>query len=99
MGGESAPARRVLRAHVTGRVQGVYFRAHTARHASSLGLIGYARNLPDGRVEVLAGGEPAAVEALLKIVAQGPPMAEVTGVSVTELDESALAGLAGFARE
>lgn len=90
---------RVLRVHVGGRVQGVYFRAHTARHAESLGLTGYARNLDDGRVEVLAGGDPGAVERLLEIVRVGPPAAHVTSIELTELDAAALAGLSGFARE
>ncbi len=84
---------------VSGRVQGVYFRAHTARHASELGLVGYARNLEDGRVEVLAAGSSAAIDALLLIVRAGPPLAIVEDVLVSEATLADVAGLTGFARE
>ena len=52
------------RCHVSGRVQGVYFRASTWERARELGVTGYAKNLPDGRVEVLACGELRAVGQL-----------------------------------
>ena len=84
---------------VSGRVQGVYFRAHTARHATDLGLVGYARNLDDGRVEVLAAGAPAAIDALLVIVRRGPPLAEVADVLVSEAALADVAGFTDFARE
>lgn len=63
---------------VSGVVQGVGFRWFVARHARSLGLGGYARNLPDGRVEVLAAG--AGAEALARLEAllrEGPAHARV----------------------
>ena len=53
------------RSFVSGRVQGVYYRGTCVRKAEALGLRGYARNLADGRVEVLACGEPAAIEAFV----------------------------------
>jgi acylphosphatase len=65
---------------VSGRVQGVFFRASTQREAQRLGLTGHALNLPDGTVEVLACGEPAAVEQLREWLWQGPPAAGVTNV-------------------
>lgn len=65
---------------VSGRVQGVAFRAHTQREALALGLRGWARNLADGRVEVVAEGDGAAVEALARWLAHGPPLARVDGV-------------------
>lgn len=65
---------------VSGRVQGVFFRASTRAQAERLGLSGYARNLPDGRVEVLAQGAPQALAALERWLWQGPPAAEVTAV-------------------
>lgn len=65
---------------VSGRVQGVFYRASTAERARALNLRGYARNLPDGRVEVLACGEPAAVDALCEWLWEGPPAARVTEV-------------------
>jgi acylphosphatase len=73
------------RCHVSGRVQGVFYRASTRQKASELGCSGYARNLPDGRVEVLAVGEPEAVHALVQWLWRGSPASEVTAVEVEEL--------------
>ena len=70
---------------VSGNVQGVFFRASTARIAEQLKLRGYARNLPDGCVEVLALGDAVSLEALTAWLQMGPPLARVTGV--TEQDE------------
>ena len=95
----SATPLRVCLVHVAGRVQGVYFRAHTATGAAALGVRGYARNLDDGRVEVLAGGHPQAIEQLITHVRRGPPLAHVTSGVVTELAPQAIDGHAGFARE
>jgi acylphosphatase len=78
------------RCHVSGRVQGVFYRASTREQAQRLGLSGYARNLDDGRVEVLAVGEPAAVESLVRWLRIGPPAANVSGVSVQEVDPDKL---------
>ncbi|HHM04646.1 MAG TPA: acylphosphatase [Gammaproteobacteria bacterium] len=74
---------------VSGRVQGVFFRAATQQQARSLGITGYARNLPDGRVEVLACGEAGAVEALCAWLWKGPPQARVVDVQVTDSVEPA----------
>ena len=63
---------------MAGRVQGVFYRAATRQKAQELGVTGYARNLPDGRVEVMACGEAAAVDALCQWLWQGPPHARVT---------------------
>lgn len=57
---------------VRGRVQGVGFRWWTRARALELGLVGHARNLPDGRVEVNAQGEPEAVEALVALLREQP---------------------------
>ena len=65
---------------VSGRVQGVFFRATTAREARRLGLTGHAINLPDGRVEVLACGEGVSVEELGQWLWQGSPASEVRSV-------------------
>lgn len=69
--------KRCIRCLISGRVQGVWFRASTREQAESLGLSGYARNLRDGRVEVLACGEAEAVEKLRRWLGEGPPMAQV----------------------
>ena len=71
---------------VTGRVQGVFYRASTAEHARALGVTGYAKNLPDGRVEVLACGEEAKVQELIDWLRKGPPAAKVQGVDVQDAD-------------
>jgi acylphosphatase len=80
-------ARRCL---VAGRVQGVYYRASARSRAQALGLTGYARNLPDGRVEVLACGSPAAVQAFCEWLWEGPPAAHVTAVETESIAEAAL---------
>jgi len=69
---------------VAGRVQGVFFRASTQGRAEALGLSGHARNLPDGRVEVLACGAPSALEELEAWLWQGPREARVEDVVCTE---------------
>jgi acylphosphatase len=78
------------RCHVSGRVQGVFYRASARERARQLGVTGYARNLPDGRVEVLACGDPAAVDALLHWLWQGPPASHVTAVDVSEVPTAEL---------
>lgn len=69
-----------LRFLVSGRVQGVFYRASAREQALALGLDGHARNLPDGRVEVLASGSSMALEALERWLWQGPPAARVEAV-------------------
>jgi len=62
---------------VSGKVQGVFFRASARDRANALGLRGFAKNLPDGRVEVLAAGSDAAIDELAAWLREGPPMARV----------------------
>jgi len=82
-------ARRCL---VSGRVQGVFFRASTRARAHELGVTGHARNLPDGRVEVLACGPASVVETLCDWLWQGPPAADVRVVEIEVLSPDALPG-------
>jgi len=77
---------RRVRAIVTGRVQGVGFRASTAAEAHAYGVTGWVRNLADGSVELEAQGDETQVTALLAWCAQGPPVARVTDVLVEERD-------------
>jgi len=70
---------------VAGRVQGVFYRASTRARAETLGITGHARNLPDGRVEVLACGQREAVEALCRWLWQGSPASHVSAVEIEEL--------------
>ncbi|MEZ0469453.1 acylphosphatase [Luteimonas salinilitoris] len=65
---------------VSGKVQGVFFRASTREQAQRLGLHGYAKNLADGRVEVLAAGDAGAIDALAEWLKRGPPQARVESV-------------------
>ncbi|HUV44218.1 MAG TPA: acylphosphatase [Dehalococcoidales bacterium] len=69
-----------LHAIVYGRVQGVYFRTFVVRRGAELGLTGYARNLPDGTVEVRAEGETGQLQRLLDRLKTGPPAARVEKV-------------------
>ena len=71
---------QAARFHVSGRVQGVSYRAAARAQAQRLGLRGHARNLADGRVEVLAVGAPQALEELARWLRQGPPLARVAEV-------------------
>ena len=73
-----------IRCYVSGRVQGVFYRASTQEIASKLGITGYARNLPDKRVEVLACGEEAALSELAAWLWQGPRYAEVSAVECSD---------------
>ncbi len=79
---------RRIRAIVSGRVQGVSFRATTAREASRLGLTGWVKNRSDGTVELEAQGPDDKVAALVAWCHQGPPAASVSDVAVEELEVS-----------
>ncbi len=69
-----------LHAFISGRVQGVFFRSSTRAKAEELGLRGWARNLADGRVEVMAEGDEESLKKLLKWLYKGPPDAVVKDV-------------------
>ena len=84
------------RSFVSGRVQGVFYRATCVRKAESLGLTGFARNLADGRVEVLACGEEAAVEEFVSWLWEGSPASKVTGVATEQADASTLQRTTSF---
>jgi len=74
-----------VRAHVyvSGRVQGVFFRWYTREEALRLGVKGWVRNLPDGRVEAVFEGEKEAVEQMIEFCRRGPPAARVEKVEVS----------------
>ena len=73
-----------VRVTVSGRVQGVFFRAETQREATNLNLTGWVRNKADGRVEALLEGEDKNVDKMLEWCRKGPPAARVENVIVTE---------------
>ena len=70
---------------VSGRVQGVGFRWFVHRHAARMRLSGWAQNLTDGRVEVVASGPTESLDELERLLRQGPSRAEVARLDVTEL--------------
>ena len=77
---------------VMGRVQGVWYRGSCAEQAGALGVSGWARNLPDGRVEIVAEGDPDALDRLAEWCRQGPPAARVTAVEVRVEEPEGLSG-------
>lgn len=72
---------------VSGRVQGVFYRGSAAQRAHELGVRGFARNLPDGRVELLACGEDEAVQEFISWLWIGPSAAKVSAVEVADAPE------------
>jgi len=85
------------RSFVSGRVQGVFYRATCVRKAESLGLTGFARNLSDGRVEVVACGEDAAVNELVAWLWEGSPASKVSDVATEHADPAQLQRTTSFA--
>ena len=81
---------------VAGRVQGVFYRGTAARRAQELSIRGYARNLPDGRVEVLACGEDEAVEAFVSWLWTGSTASKVTSVDVVDVHPDSVSVAATF---
>jgi len=77
---------------VSGRVQGVGFRAFVEAAARGADLQGWVRNLPDGRVEMLVEGEPGAVDRFEATIRQGPPLARVSSVDVEAKPAGHLSG-------
>lgn len=75
---------KAIEVFVSGVVQGVGFRYFTLRIARELGIKGYVKNLPDGRVYIYAVGEEGALEKFLASVRKGPPLAVVRDVTVKE---------------
>lgn len=79
-----------LTALVSGRVQGVGYRFFVQRHARDLGLRGYAENLSDGKVEVVAEGDEQSLERLLHWLRRGPPHSRVEGVDAQYSEETGI---------
>jgi acylphosphatase len=84
------------RSFVSGRVQGVFYRATCVRKAQEMGVTGFARNLADGRVEVLACGEAPQVEAFVQWLWEGSPASKVTAVESTEVDAGSIQRTTSF---
>jgi acylphosphatase len=87
---DAPPVRHVVRrCLVSGRVQGVFYRASARTQARAAGIRGHARNLADGRVEVLAYGEEQAVLRFIEWLWVGPSAAKVAHVHVEEVQLAA----------
>ena len=74
------------RAYASGRVQGVFYRASAQQKARELGVNGWVRNCPDGRVEAQLEGDRQAVDAMIAWMHEGPSAAKVDDVQVEEAD-------------
>lgn len=85
-----------LHVFVSGRVQGVFFRAWTRNQAQRLGLSGWVRNVSDGRVEVMAQGEDGALRAFQELLGEGPPLSRVDAVMVTAPKDIPRKPMSGF---
>ena len=81
-----------LRGFVSGRVQGVSYRAFVREQALAAGLTGWAKNLADGRVEVLLCGDDDAVERVARTLREGPPLARVAAVALAPAHDPAPTG-------
>jgi acylphosphatase len=79
-------ARRVV---ISGKVQGVWYRAWTMSEANKRGLKGWVRNLSTGEVEALFAGPVTWIEEMVDLCRQGPPLAKVTGIESFDADEPA----------
>ncbi len=79
-----APNRKRLHLVISGLVQGVGFRYSTQVQARQWGIVGWVRNLSDGRVEAALEGEPEDLDRLVKWCRQGPPAAQVRDVTIEE---------------
>lgn len=76
---------------VSGRVQGVFYRASTQEQARQLGLTGWVRNLPDGQVELVACGDESGLVRLEQWLRQGPPHAQVETVACRDIEPRSFA--------
>jgi acylphosphatase len=84
--------RAAVRLQIEGRVQGVGFRWWTVRQAQALGVAGWVRNRRDGSVEVLAIGEPKALEALIDACGRGPAGSEVRALTQSPAEDDGSTG-------
>ena len=89
-------SRKILRLRISGRVQGVGFRAFVADEAEARGLAGWVRNRIDGSVEALIAGEDAIVDDLIAACRRGPRGARVDNIAIEDAYERDLTMRAGF---
>lgn len=87
---KATTAREKMKVHVliSGKVQGVFFRAHTSKKAKSLGLKGWVKNRDDGKVEAFFEGPKDKAEQMIKWCWQGPKLSRVTSVDSIQLTKT-----------
>jgi acylphosphatase len=78
---------RSLHCVVQGKVQGVFFRSWTYDHAKALGIVGWVRNLADGKIEILAQGPDDKLDSFKALLATGSPMSRIVRVETEWLDD------------
>ena len=81
-----------LHGFVSGRVQGVFFRAEAQKVAMKLGLLGWVRNVADGRVEILICGSKWATDAMREWLSHGPPLARVVSLELDLIEPRQVTG-------
>jgi acylphosphatase len=86
---------KIVRVRISGRVQGVGFRAFTQRHAEAHGISGWVRNRRDGDVEAVFAGPEHVVAAVCKLCREGPQQARVERFEIFQADRSALTEMGG----
>jgi len=85
-------SRRRVHVYVSGRVQGVFYRATTRDRAQEEGVDGWVKNLDDGRVEAVFEGDPDDVESMVEFCYEGSDMADVSTVEVSEEEPEGIDG-------
>jgi len=80
--------KNTVHVYISGKVQGVWYRASTKQKAEQLGIKGWVRNLPDGRVEAFFQGDNRAIEEIIKWCNIGPKLSKVTDVVIDEVESS-----------
>lgn len=91
-GGDMQDSQMTLHGYVSGRVQGVFFRAETRRKAVELGVDGWVKNLDDGRVELLISGSPVLLERMRQWLRSGPPLARVDSLDLQPVERPVAPG-------
>ncbi len=77
-----------IKLNITGRVQGVFYRAETQKQADKLGIKGYVKNLANGSVEAVIEGEPSVVSQMIEWCRKGPAISKVNSVETQEISSN-----------
>lgn len=83
---------RAVHVYIEGRVQGVWYRGWTMQQAHKLGLAGWVRNRRDGRVEAVFSGDTDALDTMIALCRNGPPLARVDNIIISESEAEDMSG-------